>query len=76
MNVMIYFSEERRNALVQRFHDYLEPGGYLFLGHAETAAYANVKFKTITHGDSRIYQKSPDQFVAPPSAAAAGEVAQ
>jgi chemotaxis protein methyltransferase CheR len=74
MNVMIYFSEERRNALVQRFHDYLEPGGYLFLGHAETAANAPVKFKTITHGDSRIYQKPLDTLVVLSSAMAAGEV--
>src|SRR5882672_5500266 len=29
MNVLIYFSEERRHALVQRFYDTLEPGGYL-----------------------------------------------
>src|SRR5256885_9423017 len=31
MNVLIYFSEERRRSLVQRFYDSLEPGGYLFL---------------------------------------------
>ncbi len=74
MNVMIYFSEERRNALVQRFHDYLEPGGYLFLGHAETAANAPVKFKTITHGDSRIYQKPLDSSVGASIAMAIGEV--
>ncbi len=74
MNVMIYFSEERRNALVQRFYDYLEPGGYLFLGHAETAAYANVNFRTITHGDSRIYQKPIEAPVTATGAMAAGEV--
>src|SRR5512146_256148 len=27
MNVLIYFSEERRAALIQRFYEYLEPGG-------------------------------------------------
>ena len=32
MNVLIYFSDERRSALIQRFYEYLEPGGYLFLG--------------------------------------------
>lgn len=74
MNVMIYFSEERRNALVQRFHDYLEPGGYLFLGHAETATNAGVKFKTILHGDGRIYQKPQDPLVVSAGAMAAGEV--
>jgi chemotaxis protein methyltransferase CheR len=73
MNVLIYFSEERRTALVQRFHDYLEPGGFLFLGHAETAAQSPV-FNTIPHGDGRIYQKKMD--VVPPrfTASDAGEV--
>ena len=30
MNVLIYFSEERQAQLIQRFYEYLEPGGYLF----------------------------------------------
>ena len=57
MNVLIYFSEERRAALIQRFFDYLEPGGYLFLGHAESVAKAGVNFEPIVVGDSMIYQK-------------------
>src|SRR3954463_11478398 len=57
MNVLIYFSEERRSALIQRFFEYLEPGGYLFLGHAESAAKANTQFEPIVVGDSLIYQK-------------------
>src|SRR5579872_2111392 len=57
MNVLIYFSEERRAALIQRFHDYLEPGGYLFLGHAESVAKTGAKFDPIVVGDSLIYQK-------------------
>ncbi len=35
-NVMIYFDEETKNKLVQRFYDQLRPGGYLFIGHSET----------------------------------------
>ncbi|MCS6808011.1 MAG: protein-glutamate O-methyltransferase CheR [Bacteroidota bacterium] len=35
-NVMIYFDKPTRDALVQRFYDVLTPGGYLFIGHAET----------------------------------------
>ncbi len=57
MNVLIYFSEERRAQLVQRFYEYLEPGGYLFLGHAESINRADVKFDTHVYRDSRIYQK-------------------
>jgi chemotaxis protein methyltransferase CheR len=57
MNVLIYFSAERRAELIRRFYEYLQPGGYLFLGHAETANGAAVKFNTIIHRDARLYQK-------------------
>ncbi len=57
MNVLIYFSEERQTQLVQRFFDYLEPGGYLFLGHAESISRADMKFQTHIHRDAQIYQK-------------------
>ncbi|BCA79100.1 protein-glutamate O-methyltransferase CheR [Desulfuromonas sp. AOP6] len=35
-NVMIYFDQPTRDALVKRFHQSTEPGGYLFIGHSET----------------------------------------
>lgn len=35
-NALIYFGDEERRALAGRFHDALEPGGYLFIGHSET----------------------------------------
>jgi len=57
MNVLIYFSEERQQQLIQRFYEYLEPGGYLFLGHAESISKADVKFETHIYRDARIYQK-------------------
>ncbi|HEV3038377.1 MAG TPA: protein-glutamate O-methyltransferase CheR [Candidatus Angelobacter sp.] len=57
MNVLIYFSEERQAQLIQRFYEYLEPGGYLFLGHAESIAKSDVTFETHVYRDSRIYQK-------------------
>ncbi|HEY7403639.1 MAG TPA: protein-glutamate O-methyltransferase CheR [Candidatus Angelobacter sp.] len=57
MNVLIYFSEERQAQLIQRFYEYLEPGGYLFLGHAESINRADVKFDTHIYRDARIYQK-------------------
>ncbi len=60
MNVLMYFSEERRASLVQRFYEYLEPGGYLFLGHAESAINVPVKFQTVVHGDSKILYKPLD----------------
>ena len=33
---MIYFDVESRRALVERLHEQLAPGGYLFVGHSES----------------------------------------
>ena len=57
MNVLIYFSEERCRALVQRFYDTLEPGGYLFLGHSESISKMPVKFQAIVLNDCILYRK-------------------
>ncbi len=35
-NVMIYFDLETRGRLLAKFHRYMTPGGYLFIGHSET----------------------------------------
>lgn len=35
-NVFIYFNDETQNKILNRFHRYLKPGGYLFLGHSES----------------------------------------
>lgn len=57
MNVLIYFSEARRAAVVQRFYEALEPGGYLFLGHSESISKMTVKFQAIVLGDCILYRK-------------------
>jgi chemotaxis protein methyltransferase CheR len=57
MNVLIYFSEEHRRTLVQRFYDTLEPGGYLFLGHSESISKMPVKFQAIVLNDCILYRK-------------------
>lgn len=57
MNVLIYFSQERQGQLIERFYEYLEPGGYLFLGHAESVSKAGVRFETHVYGDTLIHQK-------------------
>lgn len=74
MNVLIYFSEQRRTGLLQRFYEYLEPGGYLFLGHAESALNSPVRFNTILHGDGRIFQRPLEPTPTPILTADAGEV--
>jgi len=35
-NVMIYFNNEIKHALVNKFERQLQPGGYLFVGHSES----------------------------------------
>jgi chemotaxis protein methyltransferase CheR len=35
-NVMIYFDRETQEKVVRQLCEYLEPGGYLFVGHAES----------------------------------------
>ena len=57
MNVLMYFSEERRLQILRRYYDALEPGGYFLLGHAETLTNVPVKFEPVVLGDCRMYRK-------------------
>jgi chemotaxis protein methyltransferase CheR len=57
MNVLMYFSEARRRAILQRFYDALEPGGYFLLGHSETLSNVPMKFEPVVRGDCRMYRK-------------------
>jgi chemotaxis protein methyltransferase CheR len=57
MNVLIYFSDERREQLIRGFYDCLEPGGYLMLGHSETLGNIPVKFEKIIFEDFMMYRR-------------------
>ena len=46
-NVMIYFDQPTKDDLIKRFYDWIEPGGYLFIGHAETIPRESCPFKYI-----------------------------
>jgi len=61
MNVLMYFTEERRLAILRRFYDALEPGGYFLLGHSETLSHAPLKFETIALDGCRLYRKPTGQ---------------
>jgi len=63
MNVLMYFSDDRRLAILRRFYDALEPGGYFLLGHAETLSSSPVAFEPLVLGDCRLYRK-PQAAVA------------
>lgn len=43
-NVMIYFDQPTREALVDRFYNATVPGGYLFIGHSESLPKTNKKY--------------------------------
>ncbi len=53
-NVMIYFDQPTRQALVQRFARFLEPGGYLLIGHSETIGRSNPDF---TYVQPAVYRR-------------------
>src|SRR5713101_2482564 len=72
MNVLIYFSEERRRTLVQRFYDTLEPGGYLCLGHSESISKMPVKFQAIVLNDCILYRKPTSEELQKPELVAEG----
>lgn len=46
-NVMIYFDNQTKNELINKFYEYTEPGGYLFIGHSETIRRDETKYKYI-----------------------------
>ena len=46
-NVMIYFEKETKSALIERFYNALNPGGYLLIGHSETVDRGSSEFEYI-----------------------------
>ena len=46
-NVMIYFDKPTRARLVNRFWDFLNPGGILFVGHSESLIGVDHKFNCV-----------------------------
>ncbi|MCH5272919.1 MAG: protein-glutamate O-methyltransferase CheR [Lachnospiraceae bacterium] len=46
-NVMIYFDGDTKRQLLQKVYDFLEPGGYLFIGMTETLDRAQTPFEMI-----------------------------
>ena len=55
-NVLIYFSDAMILKVVRLFHDALVPGGYLFLGHAESLSRITDLFTPIRFQGAMIYR--------------------
>lgn len=56
-NVMIYFSEEFRAQLIERFNGCLAPGGYFFVGPAESYTELDRFFERVSFPGATVYRK-------------------
>jgi chemotaxis protein methyltransferase CheR len=56
-NVMMYFDEAEQKRLVEKFYRCLNPGGYLFVGHAESLLGLTDKFQMIHRNSGTAYQR-------------------
>ena len=56
-NVMIYFSQESRERVLDTFYERLRPGGYLLLGHSETIDSSKCKFEFVPLKGCLVYRK-------------------
>jgi chemotaxis protein methyltransferase CheR len=59
-NVIMYFTPEQAGALLARLARSLLPGGYLFLGHAETLRGLSADFELRQSHDTFYYQRKDD----------------
>ena len=83
-NVLMYFSADQRRAVIERLTQSLLPGGYLFLGHAETMTGLSDAFHLHHSHDTFYYQRkegaeaAPHRppVVAPPAASRAASLYQ
>ncbi len=53
-NVMIYFDQETKNDLVNRFYNATVPGGYLMIGHSESLDRGTINYQYV---EPSIYRK-------------------
>ncbi|NPV81881.1 MAG: protein-glutamate O-methyltransferase CheR [Firmicutes bacterium] len=56
-NVLMYFDEDSRRIALEYLYDSLLPGGYIFLGRAESMNGASRAFRLIRVGNDLVYMK-------------------
>ena len=79
-NVMIYFSDEIKKQIVKGFYNSLRPGGYLYIGHAESLHGISKAFKLVYFKNGLVYFKETGaaaetdipETIAAPAAVAVG----
>lgn len=68
-NVLIYFDAEGRERVIARLWEALLPGGYLFVGYAETLRDHQARFTALRDDDGLLYRRrEPDPPLAAPRA--------
>jgi len=56
-NMLIYFDDASKKEVAMHFYEMLNPGGFIFLGHAEYMNRITSVFQPRKHGSSLYYQK-------------------
>lgn len=56
-NVLIYFDKDGMQAVIERFYEALNPGGFLFLGHSESLSRIPTRFESVRRPGALLYQK-------------------
>jgi chemotaxis protein methyltransferase CheR len=56
-NVLIYFDDLSRAAVVDHFYNALNRGGYIFLGHSESVGRVTTAFKLVRQEEHLVYMK-------------------
>lgn len=61
-NVLIYFDDESRTRTLNNLYNLLRPGGFIFLGYAESVSRYTGAFEVVRFGDLIVHRKPlPDQ---------------
>ncbi|MET0360207.1 MAG: protein-glutamate O-methyltransferase CheR [Sphingobium sp.] len=56
-NLLIYFDDAARQTAAEHFHEALNPGGYLCLGHSESMARIDDRFTFVRLDDAMVYRR-------------------
>lgn len=62
-NVMIYFDAQEQARLIRKFYTSLNPGGHLFLGHAESLHGLGTRFQFIYDNKGTAYRRPEEALI-------------